>query len=91
MRLLISGGLIGLMTLSLAGCETSRYARDRDYDYYDAPPARRPYYEPRYEAPPPAERPRLSDMQQRALDNCIVLPTPHDRARCRATVMSTVR
>jgi hypothetical protein len=34
--------------------------------------------------------PRLSDMQQRALDNCVML-APRDQPRCRATVMSTVR
>ena len=36
------------------------------------------------------EQPRLSDMQQRALDNCNLL-APRDQPRCRATVMSTVR
>lgn len=49
----------------------------------------------RYAAPPPppvyrGEPPKLSDMQQRALDNCILL-APRDQPRCRATVMSTVR
>ncbi|MGJ7498305.1 hypothetical protein ACSFA8_25020 [Variovorax sp. RT4R15] len=36
------------------------------------------------------EQPRLSDMQQRALDNCSMLAW-RDQGRCRATVMSTVR
>lgn len=85
MRLILWGGLLAL---SLVGCETTRHGRDRDNDYYGRPPPR-PYYEPEREAP--REGPRLSDMQQRALDNCIVLPTRQDRARCRATVMSTVR
>ncbi|MDQ0607482.1 hypothetical protein QFZ83_001653 [Variovorax sp. W1I1] len=79
----------GLLALGLAGCETTRHSRDRDYDYYGRPPPQPYYYEPEREAP--REGPRLSDMQKRALDNCIVLPTRHDRARCRATVMSTVR
>lgn len=34
--------------------------------------------------------PRLSDMQQRAYDNCSMLAR-RDQPRCRATVMSTVR
>ena len=38
----------------------------------------------------PIDRSRLSDMQQRALDNCAMLQ-PRDQPRCRATVMSTVR
>ncbi|QNK66583.1 hypothetical protein [Variovorax sp. PAMC26660] len=79
-----------LALLCLAGCETNRHSRDRDYEYYGAPPSR-PYYESERESPPARDRPRLSDMQQRAFDNCIVLPTHLDRARCRATVMSTVR
>jgi hypothetical protein len=48
-----------------------------------------PRYEPQWQQPQP-ERPRLSDMQQRALDNCALL-APRDQPRCRATVMSTVR
>lgn len=40
--------------------------------------------------PPPSSLPRLSDMQQRALDNCIFLQRS-EQARCRATVLSTVR
>lgn len=40
--------------------------------------------------PPRHNQPRLSDMQQRALDNCVLLH-PSEQARCRATVMSTVR
>lgn len=71
--------------------------------YYPAPPPG--YYRPAqpYYAPPPVgygpqywqgapsrERPRLSDMQQRALDNCSLL-APREQGRCRATVMSTVR
>ncbi|SEA57910.1 hypothetical protein [Variovorax sp. YR216] len=64
--------------------------------YYPAPPA---YYQPAppaYYAPAPgyygapASRPRLSDMQQRALNNCVLL-APSEQRRCRATVMSTVR
>lgn len=39
---------------------------------------------------PPSSLPRLSDMQQRALDNCVLLQ-PSEQARCRATVLSTVR
>jgi hypothetical protein len=35
-------------------------------------------------------QPRLSDMQQRALNNCAFLH-PSEQARCRATVWSTVR
>ncbi|RZL90640.1 MAG: hypothetical protein EOP76_15265 [Variovorax sp.] len=38
----------------------------------------------------PVEQPRLSDMQERALNNCNML-APRDQPRCRATVMSTVR
>lgn len=65
--------------------------------YYPAPPA---YYRPpppAYYGPPPGyygqsggSRPRLSDMQQRALDNCSLL-APNEQRRCRATVMSTAR
>jgi hypothetical protein len=59
--------------------------------YYDPPPA---YYAPPprsyHGGPPPVARPRLSDMQQRALDNCVLL-APREQPRCRATVMSTVR
>jgi len=44
---------------------------------------------PRYQQPQP-DRSKLSDMQQRALDNCAML-APRDQPRCRATVMSTVR
>ena len=36
------------------------------------------------------EQPRLSDMQQRALNNCMLLQRS-EQSRCRATVMSTVR
>jgi len=39
---------------------------------------------------PPSSLPRLSDMQQRALDNCVLLQRS-EQARCRATVLSTVR
>ncbi|VTU32187.1 hypothetical protein SRS16CHR_05035 [Variovorax sp. SRS16] len=70
--------------------ERDRYEQ-REYDgrrQWAQPPAPPP---PRqWEGPPPAERPRLSDMQQRALDNCAML-APRDQPRCRATVMSTVR
>ncbi|VTU33135.1 hypothetical protein SRS16CHR_05224 [Variovorax sp. SRS16] len=64
--------------------------------YYDPQPAyyappRPAEYEPGYwQGPPPAEQPRLSDMQRRALDNCSMLSW-RDQPRCRATVMSTVR
>lgn len=53
--------------------------------HWHAPPP------PHWQAPPPPRRnpPRLSDMQQRALDNCRLLP-PAEQPRCRATVMSTV-
>jgi hypothetical protein len=57
--------------------------------YYGPPPP--VYYEPDYrQGPYPVERPRLSDMQRRALDNCVLL-APREQPRCRATVMSTVR
>lgn len=39
---------------------------------------------------PPSSLPRLSDMQKRALDNCVLLQRS-EQARCRATVLSTVR
>ncbi|MDM0011126.1 hypothetical protein QTH87_01625 [Variovorax sp. J22P168] len=52
---------------------------------YGGPP---PYYgpQPRYQQAPP----KLSDMQRRALDNCVLL-APREQPRCRATVMSTTR
>jgi hypothetical protein len=53
------------------------------------PPQWQPAPPPRQWQPAP-EKPRLSDMQQRALDNCALL-APHEQSRCRATVMSTVR
>ena len=51
-----------------------------------------PVYVPEYRQQPQyqQERPKLSDMQQRAMDNCNLLQ-PRDQPRCRATVMSTVR
>lgn len=51
-----------------------------------------PVYVPEWQREPQwqQERPRLSDMQQRALNNCNLL-APRDQPRCRATVMSTVR
>ena len=51
-----------------------------------------PGYAPEYQRQPQyqQERPKLSDMQQRALNNCNLL-APRDQPRCRATVMSTVR
>jgi hypothetical protein len=70
--------------------------------YYQAPPT---YYAPpapayypppaAYYPPPPQYRqepskPRLSDMQRRALDNCSLLALK-DQRECRARVMSTVR
>lgn len=61
--------------------------------YPPGPPP--PYYAPRPGYPPPgyqnrSQGPKLSDMQQRALDNCALL-APRDQPRCRATVMSTAR
>ena len=52
----------------------------------------RPPHQQNWHQPPPPRRnqPRLSDMQQRALDNCRLLQ-PSEQPRCRATVMSTVR
>lgn len=55
--------------------------------YYNSPPPAS--YRYGY-GPAPAARPKLSDMQQRAMDNCILL-APRDQPRCRATVMSTTR
>ena len=51
-----------------------------------------PVYVPEYQQQPQwqQERPKLSDMQQRALDNCNLLQR-RDQPRCRATVMSTTR
>lgn len=64
------------------------YYRPPPPAYYAPPPV---YHAPdRWRGPPPAQRPRLSDMQQRALDNCVLL-APREQPRCRATVMSTVR
>lgn len=73
---------------------------------YYAPPPPPVYYRPApsyYPPPPPVSygpnywqggqpqgRPRLSDMQQRALDNCSLL-APREQGRCRATVLSTTR
>jgi hypothetical protein len=62
---------------------------------YYAPPAPAYYPPPAYYAPPPQYRqappkPRLSDMQRRALDNCSLL-AQKDQHECRARVMSTVR
>jgi hypothetical protein len=72
--------------------DRERHDRDmyerREYDrrqQYAAPPSYR-----QRQGRPPVEQPRLSDMQQRALDNCAML-APRDQPRCRATVMSTVR
>ncbi|MGO4392947.1 hypothetical protein AB4Z46_16480 [Variovorax sp. M-6] len=56
--------------------------------YYGPPPVA---YGPGYrQGPPPAARPRMNDMQNRAMDNCALL-APREQPRCRATVMSTVR
>jgi hypothetical protein len=59
--------------------------------YYGPPPA---YYAPapayRYQGQGHPQQPRLSDMQQRALDNCVLLPANEQR-RCRSTVYSTTR
>ncbi|MDN8613814.1 hypothetical protein [Variovorax ginsengisoli] len=59
--------------------------------YYQPPPPPA-YYRPAQPYYPPASagRPRLSDMQQRALDNCSLL-APREQGRCRATVLSTTR
>ena len=59
------------------------------------PPHQQNWHRPppnHWHQPPPPRRnqPRLSDMQQRALDNCRLLQ-PSEQPRCRATVMSTVR
>jgi len=56
--------------------------------YYPPPPP--VSYGPNYYQGQPQGRPRLSDMQQRALDNCSLL-APREQGRCRATVMSTTR
>jgi len=81
--------------------DRDRYER-REYErrrqWREPPP---PVYVPEYQPQPQPyapqwqwqqepERPRLSDMQQRALDNCNLLAR-RDQPRCRATVMSTVR
>ena len=72
--------------------------------YYQQPPTYyRPPPPPGYYQPGPGyverrdwrhdrgyEQPQLSDMQQRALNNCSMLAW-RDQPRCRATVMSTVR
>jgi hypothetical protein len=47
----------------------------------------RPTYPQPYGAPP---TPKLSKLQQRAFDNCVLLPLP-DQAKCRALVLSTAR
>ncbi|MDH6590945.1 hypothetical protein M2165_000834 [Variovorax sp. TBS-050B] len=77
-------------------------AYEREQRAYEREQQRREYERrERWAAPPPpayrqwddgprGEPPRLSDMQQRALDNCNLL-APRDQPRCRATVMSTVR
>ncbi|MEP6723737.1 MAG: hypothetical protein ABJA77_20040 [Variovorax sp.] len=81
-----------------------RRDRDRDRERYERREYERRDYDRRQQwadqpPPPPAyrqwqdqprEQPKLSDMQQRALDNCMML-APRDQPRCRATVMSTVR
>jgi len=75
------------------GWRDDRY--DRDYGRRD-PRWGNDRYDRGYGAPPPpayrygGEPPRLSDMQERALQNCALL-APRDQPRCRATVMSTVR
>lgn len=71
------------------GDRGDRYDRDdrREYDrrqQWGGPPPQPPTYRQ------PVEPPRLSDMQERALNNCNLLQ-PRDQPRCRATVMSTVR
>ena len=65
--------------------------------YYPPPPPPPAYYAPppTYYGPPPgyqtrSQGPKLSDMQQRAMNNCALL-APRDQPRCRATVMSTAR
>lgn len=63
------------------------YYRPAPPPYYGAPAYEEPGYWQGYRG---AEQPRLSQMQQRALDNCNLLAW-RDRPRCRATVMSTVR
>jgi hypothetical protein len=78
-----------------------QHAYDREQRAYEREQRREYERRDRWGAPPPpayrqwddgprGEAPRLSDMQQRALDNCNLL-APRDQPRCRATVMSTVR
>lgn len=62
--------------------------RDDDRRQQWSQPAPPPPGYQQYRAP--VEQPRLSDMQERALNNCNMLQ-PRDQPRCRATVMSTVR
>jgi hypothetical protein len=58
--------------------------------YYGPPPGYRGPPQGDWRTPARPAQARLSDMQQRALDNCSLL-APRDQPRCRATVMSTVR
>ena len=67
--------------------QRQEYQRREDRERWAAPPP--PAYR-QWDDGPRGEPPRLSDMQQRALDNCNLL-APRDQPRCRATVMSTVR
>ncbi len=56
-----------------------RYDRRHDQRYGNAYGQQRRYVQP-----------NLSDMQRRALNNCVLL-APRDQPRCRATVLSTAR
>ncbi|MBT2335495.1 hypothetical protein J7E49_16435 [Variovorax paradoxus] len=67
--------------------QRQEYERRDQRERWAAPPP--PAYR-QWDDGPRGEPPRLSDMQQRALDNCNLL-APRDQPRCRATVMSTVR
>lgn len=72
--------------------ERREYEQRREYERRQRWQEPAPVYVPEYQRQPQyqQERPKLSDMQERALNNCNLL-APRDQPRCRATVMSTVR
>lgn len=72
--------------------ERREYEQRREYERRQRWQEPAPVYVPEYQQQPQyqQERPKLSDMQERALNNCNLLQ-PRDQPRCRATVMSTVR
>jgi hypothetical protein len=72
--------------------ERREYEQRREYEGRQRWQEPAPVYVPEYQRQPQyqQERPKLSDMQERALNNCNLL-APRDQPRCRATVMSTVR